>query len=179
MSSRLVADLHPRAGRACARFVGEVERQLGRHGVGVLITCTYRPPEEQAQLYTQGRYPVGSEQEIEGFRVTVPPGPVVTWVGPWRSWHQYRLAWDVVVLSHGKLDWRPSASDPGDYWHEVGAIAEALGIQWGTSVAAGGERDFPHFQWTQRPGGGGLTLAEVRDLGDLLPEGIVAEVSGG
>lgn len=104
-------------------------------GIDLLVTCTYRSPEDQANLYRQGR---------------TRPGKVVTNARPWKSWHQYRVAFDVVPIKNGKPIWNDVA-----LWNRIGALGESVGLTWGgrwTSIV-----DRPHFQAT-----GGKTMAQLR-----------------
>ena len=71
------------------------------------------------------------------------------------SWHNFGLAFDIVVLDAlGKGDW--NTSHPA--WKRVGGLGKSVGLEWG------GEwkqlKDLPHFQYT-----GGLSLSTCRRLG--------------
>src|SRR3989304_316651 len=58
------------------------------------LTCTYRSPAEQAQLYAQGR---------------TKPGKIVTYAKPGQSKHNVMPsnAFDIAFNLHGRLDWDP------------------------------------------------------------------------
>jgi peptidoglycan LD-endopeptidase CwlK len=56
-------------------------------GIELLVTCTYRSPQDQEALYAQGR---------------TKPGAIVTNAHAGESSHQYRIAFDVVPLRNGK-----------------------------------------------------------------------------
>lgn len=106
-----------------------------RAGIDLLITCTYRSPAEQAELYAQGR---------------VAPGPIVTNARPGQSTHNHSeagipasLAVDVVPMRLGKPVW--SAKDP--IWLEVGKIGRAAGLSWAGDWTS--FREFPHFEHPQ------------------------------
>ena len=100
------------------RFINEAED----HGILLRITWAYRPPEEQARLYAQGR---------------TTPGPIVTWVKPGRSLHQHRLAFDVVEMVNGQPVWE----NPN--WAKIGEMGEKYGFQWGGRWK---KLDMPHFE---------------------------------
>lgn len=108
--------------------------------IDVLVTCTYRSPEEQAELYAQGR---------------TKPGRIVTYAKPGESKHNIQSsngapaskAFDVVPLRHGKLVWGTSGNglddDPTDddtddleLWERIGAIGEQCGLSWAGRLAA-------------------------------------------
>lgn len=128
MASRKITDLDPRMQTLCQQFLDRCKAA----GIDVLITCTYRSNDEQAQLYAQGR---------------TAPGKIVTNAKPGQSKHNCTLngqpaaqAFDVVPLLNGKPEW--NAKHPA--WATMGSIGEALGLEW-----AGHWRTFkemPHFQ---------------------------------
>jgi peptidoglycan L-alanyl-D-glutamate endopeptidase CwlK len=113
-------------------------------GLGLLVTQGLRTWAEQDALYAKGRTapPIGKQ-----FVVTNARGG--------RSWHNFGLAFDIVVLdSVGKSDW--DVSHPG--WSMAAELGKSVGLEWGGDWK--GFKDMPHFQYT-----GGLTLAECRELG--------------
>lgn len=143
MASRSLSDLHPELVRTARRFLDECKAA----GIDILVTCTYRSNEEQAELYAQGR---------------TKPGRKVTNAKPGQSRHNFTIdgtpaskAFDVVPLRQGKPVWGTSGngidSDPTDddkddleLWQRVGAIGEALGLDWAGNWKT--FREFPHFQ---------------------------------
>jgi len=153
ISSKKVTDLHPVVAVKAANFL----QRCASAGIDVLITNTYRDHESQAALYAQGRSTPGRKA------TNAPPG---------RSFHNYRLAFDVVPLRHGKLVWGTSGngidSDPTDddkddleLWQRVGAIGKACGLEWAGDWKS--FKEFPHFQFT-----GGLTIDDLQ-AGKTLP----------
>ena len=114
-------------------------------GIELLVTCTYRSPEEQAAIYAQGR---------------TQPGAIVTSARPGDSFHNYRVAFDVVPLRGGKPVWGTAGAD-GELWRRVGALGEAAGLEW-SGRWAGKLRETAHFQYT-----GGKKLQYFRDGGML------------
>jgi LysM repeat protein len=112
-------------------------------GLAVLVTQGLRTWEEQDELYAKGRTlpPIGKQ-----FVVTKARGG--------QSWHNFGLAFDIVVLDAvGKADW--DTSHPG--WRMASELGKSVGLAWGGDWK--GFKDFPHFQYT-----GDLTLVECRSL---------------
>jgi peptidoglycan L-alanyl-D-glutamate endopeptidase CwlK len=127
-SSRRLEDLHPDMLPRVQTFLAAARL----HGIDLLVTCTWRSPEEQARLYAQGR---------------TTPGKRVTNAKPGQSMHNYMLnglpaslAVDVVPLRSGKPVW--AAADP--VWQEVGKHGEAASLEWAGRWTR--FREFPHFQ---------------------------------
>ncbi|ATP40685.1 peptidoglycan L-alanyl-D-glutamate endopeptidase [Solibacillus sp. R5-41] len=86
----------------------------------VFITETFRSPERQKYLYSQGR---------------TRPGQIVTWT--LNSNHSGRLAWDIAVGP-------PKSLYDLTTLNKVGAIARKLGITWGGDWSKNIDR--PHFE---------------------------------
>lgn len=154
INSRRIEDLHPAVSVMAFNFL----RKCKEVGIDVIITSTYRDHESQAALYAQGR---------------TKPGNIVTWAEPGESFHNYRLAFDVVPLRYGKAVWGTKGNgidnDPTDdekddleLWQRVGAIGKSVGLEWAGDWQPR-KREFPHFQYT-----GGLTLADLQN-GKTLP----------
>jgi len=144
INSRKIEDLHPQVAAMCRDFLA----RCNAAGIDVLITSTYRDNESQAALFAQGR---------------TKPGPRVTNARPGRSFHNWRVAFDVVPLRNGKPVWGTSGED-GVMWQQVGKIGESVGLEWAGRWKT--FREFPHFQFT-----GGLTLADFqagRTLGSAV-----------
>lgn len=128
-------------------------------GIDLLVTSTYRDLEAQAALYAQGRSA---------------PGRIVTNARAGQSFHNFRVAFDVVPLRGGKPVWGTTGNgidnDPTDddkddleLWQRIGAFGEALGLEWAGRWTH--FREYPHFQFT-----GGLTLADFNAGKTLLKE---------
>ena len=117
-----------------------------REGIRLLVTSTYRDFESQAALYAQGR---------------TAPGRRVTNAKPGQSWHNWRVAFDVVPLVDGKPVWNTTGAD-GRLWARIGEIGESCGLEWAGRWKS--FREFAHFQYT-----GGLTLADFQ-RGKSLPQ---------
>lgn len=103
MSSRSFDDLHPDLKPLAKIFLC----RLSGSGINVLITCTWRSPEEQTQLYAQGR---------------TAPGRIVTNAKAGQSEHNFMLngksaskAFDIVPVTQGRAVWDTSAPE----WAEI------------------------------------------------------------
>lgn len=109
------------------------------NGISILVTQGLRTWEEQDKLYAQGRTTAGE---------------IVTKAKGGESFHNYGLAFDIVVLDAiGKMDW--DATHPG--WTQAAQIGKSVGLEWGGDWA--GFKDRPHFQYT-----GGLKIADCKAL---------------
>ena len=131
INSRDIKELHPIVGLKAARLVQSCNGQ----GIDLLITSTYRDHQSQNALYAIGR---------------TMPGKKVTNAKGGQSFHNFRVAFDVVPLVNGKAVW----NDNG-LWQHIGKLGKDLGLEW-----AGDWRTFkemPHFQFTQ-----GLTLKDFQ-----------------
>ena len=120
------------------RFMAEdlLKKAASEH-IELVVTQTYRTPEEQAALYAKGR---------------TAPGPIVTHAPPGYSWHEFRRAFDVAITHFpGDMSREDLYNGP---WERVGEIGESVGLEWGGRWK---HPDRPHFQHTA-----GLTLAQMR-----------------
>jgi peptidoglycan LD-endopeptidase CwlK len=132
-ADKKLANVHPTLKAKAIELIKRAHAQ----GIYVLITQGYRSIAEQNELYAQGR---------------TKPGKIVTNARGGYSYHNFGLAFDIVIQNaDGSLCW--SVADKR--WKTVGAIGKSLGLEWG-----GDWRDFPdypHFQLTF-----GLSLADLR-----------------
>jgi peptidoglycan L-alanyl-D-glutamate endopeptidase CwlK len=111
--------------------------------VTIRISEALRSWGEQDRLYAQGR--------------TV-PGAIRTNARGGESFHNFGLAFDIVLLDAGRITW--NARHPG--WRIAGEIGTGLELMWGGSWKS--IKDMPHFEMR-----GQLTLLDCRALyaGDL------------
>ena len=151
MTSRKLSDLSSTMQAKAEMFLAacETDDWLRRNGITVLVTCTWRSPAEQDQLYAQGR---------------AAPGRIVTRARGGQSWHNAinaaiqpaAEALDIVPLRHGKPVWGnvgdgiddDSTDDDVDdleVWQRIGALGKAAGLNWYGDPDAD-FREFPHFQ---------------------------------
>lgn len=131
INSRSLTDLLPVVQKKARALLAAAKAD----GIELLVTSTYRDAECQDALYAQGR---------------TKPGRKVTNARGGQSWHQYRVAFDVVPLIAGKAVWNDQR-----LWKRIGELGEGVGLEW-----AGRWKTFPespHFQYR-----GGLTMADLR-----------------
>ena len=110
-----INELTEPARAACLAFLAECRAQ----GLDPFITETYRTQARQDELYSHGR---------------TAPGSIVTYTR--YSEHTKRTAWDISFISTGYADVKK--------FDRAGAIALALGIEWGGTWK---KPDRPHFQY--------------------------------
>lgn len=138
IKSRSLSDLMPEVQKAAEAHIAA----CASLGIELLVTSTYRDDEAQAALYAQGR---------------TAPGKVVTNARPGESYHNHRIAYDVVIIKGGKCVW--NTSDPD--WATVGKLGESVGLEW-AGRWKGSLKEFAHFQAP------GYTLAKLRALRNPL-----------
>lgn len=141
INSRSIDVLHPTVAALCRKHLDACARE----GIDLLITSTYRDAESQNALFAQGR---------------TAPGRIVTNARGGQSFHNYRVAYDVVPMQHGKPLWDTTGED-GKVWQRVGELGKSVGLDWAGDWIS--FREYPHFQFT-----GGLTLADLK-AGKTLP----------
>lgn len=120
ITSRDLKDLLPRTAAKVANMISHCKEA----GIDLLVTATYRDDEAQDALFAQGR-------TLMGKRVTNVRGG--------DSFHNYRVATDVVPIINGKCVW-----DDLTLWARVGAIGTQCGLEWGGYWKS--FPDKPHFQ---------------------------------
>lgn len=130
-SSRSLDDLHPEVRPLVDAFLAACAKAK----IDILVTCTWRSPQEQARLYAQGR---------------TKPGKIVTRAQPGQSMHNAMrggkpasLAVDVVPMRAGKPVWGTTGADL-ELWQKVGKLGEKAGLEWAGRWTR--FREFPHFQ---------------------------------
>lgn len=128
MASRDPRHLHPMLYDKYLAFMQKCDEA----GIDVIVTCTYRSPEEQDELYAQGR---------------TKPGSKVTNAKAGQSKHNFELhggpaskAFDVAIKANGKITW--DTKHP--HWKEIGVIGQRLGLTWGGAWTK--FKDYPHFE---------------------------------
>ena len=121
MASRMLSDLEAGTSRRVTEFIAACRKE----GIELLVTATYRSPEEQDKLYAQGR---------------TTPGNKVTNARGGESFHNCRRACDVVPTIHGKPVW----DDKDPLWTKIGLIAARCDLEWGGLWKF---MDKPHVQY--------------------------------
>lgn len=125
-------------------------RLAADQGIQLKIVSAYRSPSQQQALLDSGKG--------------------VTNAGALLSYHNHRLAFDVVPTEFLSMpDW--NASSP--LWAKIGAIGKSVGLEWGGDWK---KKDLPHFQ---------LTGAPIRELksyfekfGEIMPITITPTTGG-
>lgn len=138
--SRRIEDLDPDVQILCRDLIAMAAIRKVMLGV----TQTYRTFPEQAAIYARGR---------------TAPGVIVTDAPPGWSWHNWKRAFDVDILSFPG-DLTPINLYDGP-WSFVGALGELIGLEWGGRWKHG---DRPHFQLIA-----GRSLAQLRQQ---YPQGL-------
>lgn len=126
INSRKFIDLHP----LVAAKGAELLRLSAEVGIDLLVTSTYRDRESQDALYARGR---------------TAPGPRVTNAAGGQSYHNFRVAFDVVPLRFGKPVWGTKGEDLL-LWQHIGRLGELLGLEWAGRWKT--FKEYPHFQYT-------------------------------
>lgn len=141
ISSRKLTDLNPKVQQMAEAHIAACHAA----GIDLLVTCTYRDNEEQDRLYAQGR--------------TTPGGKVTNAKGG-QSFHNYRVAYDVVPMRFGKPVWGTAKPEDKAMWLKVGELGVAVGLEWAGNWKT--FKEYPHFQFT-----GGHTLLHFQAGGSL------------
>lgn len=144
MASRKLDDLLPEV----ADMARDLIHRCAARGIKLLVTATYRSPEEQLALWMQGRADLAA---VNAQRRAVGLAPItaqenarrVTKARPGQSLHEQRRAFDVVPLldldGDGDLDAQWRSPD----WDTIGEQGERCGLEWGGRWPS---PDRPHFQ---------------------------------
>ena len=144
--------LHPNLREEVKTMYEEICEALTGRAV-CRFSHTLRTDKEQDELYAQGR---------------TKPGKKVTNAKGGQSYHNYGLAFDIVLIIDGKeASWDTLKDFDGDKvadWHEVVKIAKKYGWKWGGDFVS--FKDAPHFEKTF-----GKKTSELKALrkGNLYP----------
>lgn len=130
-SDGIISKLHPSIRNKARAFINEAEKQ----GMKLKVTSGGRTYEEQNKLYAQGRTTSGN---------------IVTNAKAGYSWHNFFLAFDVVPVENGKINWNSKN------WKKIGALGKTFGLEWGGDWKT--FKDLPHFQTIH-----GMTTAQARE----------------
>jgi peptidoglycan LD-endopeptidase CwlK len=102
-------------------------------GIILRVTQGYRTWQEQYALWLKGRDETGH---------ILHPSEVVTYSPPGHSWHNWRRACDVCIVTFAG-DRTPMNVYDGP-WGRVGELGKALGLTWGGDFP---HPDRPHFEF--------------------------------
>ena len=154
MASRNLDDLQPNIKEKALLLIGRCSRE----DLDILIYCTFRPLDEQARLFRQGRTLTQIEAKAEELKnkwgrsdlanllISVGPqnGRRVTFAGPGQSMHNYGLAFDGVPLRGGKPVWQTNKPEDMALWEQYGHLGVEIGLEWAGSWS--NFREYPHMQ---------------------------------
>lgn len=128
ITEKRIMTLHPKVRNEVTSLIKQCDDKLSGRAK-VRIAQAFRTFEEQDGLYAQGR---------------TKPGKIVTKAKSGSSWHNYGLAFDIVLIIDGKeaswdtnKDWD---NDKKSDWLECAEIFQQAGWNWGKSFG-----DLPHF----------------------------------
>lgn len=151
VSIKRILELHPVVQNIFLVFFHEAYHT---HGIVLRMTGGYRTPEKQHEMYIRPHD--GIDNDFDGI---IDNEKKITSVDAWHSFHNWKLAGDVVEMKDGKPMW----SNPN--WLLIGELGEKLGLEWGgrfissrmklgkTAIQienarkAGKGWDKPHFQY--------------------------------
>ncbi len=122
ITTQRIGQLDSRLRQPATDFINAVQSELH---IQLRVTQGYRSIEEQNALYEQGR---------------TTPGNIVTNARGGQSYHNYGLAFDVVVMENGEAKWDKPVTQA------IADIAADHGFEWGGSWST--FQDRPHFQNT-------------------------------
>jgi peptidoglycan L-alanyl-D-glutamate endopeptidase CwlK len=152
MASRRIEDLTPSMQEKVQRWLDLVASA----GIPLLISCTYRSPEEQEALYLQGREPLdvvnAAREKVGLYLLTSAENRIVTKVR--HSKHTDRKALDFVILKNGRATWDLKAdvnADGAPDYEQAGRLAQEVGLVWGGDWNGNGVKDesfvdYPHVE---------------------------------
>lgn len=144
INSKSLDDLEPEVKVLAEQLIAKCKAE----NIQIIVTSTYRNFASQAQLYAQGRSTAGRK---------------VTNAKPGQSYHNWRVAFDIVPVRNGKPVWSTSGED-GKMWQRIGAIGVSLGLEWAGNWKT--FKEYPHFQ--KLPEG----VKSWRDLLAKFPNGL-------
>lgn len=125
INSKFIQDLDPECQKLCKKLIDECEKQ----DIHIIVTSTYRDFEYQNYIYNQGR---------------TTSGIIITNAKPGYSYHNFKLAFDVVPIVNDKAVWNDN-----NLWNKIGKIGIEIGLTWGGNFK--NISDKPHFQLDKIP----------------------------
>jgi len=128
-----IAKLHPKVKQQVQEMYMHANNKILGKGVRLRFAQVLRSIEEQNKMYAQGRN--GN------------PGDIITWARGGSSYHNYGLAFDIVLLydTDGNGTFEKASWDEDENWMKVVAYFKSQGWKWGGDWA-GKKRDPPHFE---------------------------------
>lgn len=131
INSRDIEALYPEVKEKAKELIDLCKKEQ----IDLIITSTFRDNESQNFLYSQGR---------------TRKGKIVTNAKGGQSYHNYRVAFDVVPVKLGKAVWNDFK-----VWKRIGEIGKSIGLEWAGDWKT--FKEYPHFQYTK-----GLKLADFQ-----------------
>lgn len=129
-------------------YTEELIRRAYPEGINVQISSGFRSDIDQAYIYGQGR-PNYVYKGVKYGR----PGKIVSKAKPGTSVHNYGLAIDYFLTSE---DGSVGLWNVDSKWLRVGAIAKAMGFEWGGDWTS--FKDYPHLQFNK-----GLSISQLKN----------------
>lgn len=126
-----IDDMHPYLRKEVLQLYMEANNKLLGRGVRLRFSQTLRTMDAQQKLYEQGR---------------TTPGMIVTNAEAGESYHNYGLAFDIVLLyDDGSSRFSEASWDiaRGGNWKRLAEFFKAHGWEWGGDWR---RPDYPHFQ---------------------------------
>jgi len=137
--NNLIDELHPIVQKKTRCLIQIADK----NGVQIRILSTYRNQQEQDLLYEKGR---------------VSPGRIMTNHQYPYSFHNHRVALQVVPIVDGRAKW-----DDLELWCKLGEWGKSIGFTWGGDYLAFPDKTY--FHYTQ-----GLSIIDFIGGKDLEPE---------
>lgn len=139
VNSRLLEDLLPRVEKKARQLIA----RCAEEDIELVVLSTYRDREAQEWLFASNRYR---------------NGPVLTGTRPGFSFHEYRMAFDVLILQCGKPV-TPNLRQQNigkRLYGRLGEIGKELGLEWGGDFHVR-KREPGHFHFSD-----GQTMQALR-----------------
>lgn len=164
-----ILTLHPEPATRCLRHLDLARTAKVKFG----IASAFRSGADQDALFAIGRDANGA---------VIDRKKIVTRARAGWSFHQYRLAYDVVLLRPNpvkdfyEVEWSNVADLDGDGvrdYVEIGLAGEAAGMEWGGRWQSGFV-DVPHFEFTPKLP---IEVAVGRFPGFKVPDDYFQEVA--
>lgn len=135
MPSRDVRDCHVKLQAAFHELLLDFQHE--NPGKDLMVTCSYRSPQEQQQLYRLGRALIGGKWVVQDASRIVTQ---LSGEAGHLSLHNTvpARALDVAVLIGGKVTWNERE------YYPLGALARKHRIEWGGDWQS--FKDYPHLQ---------------------------------
>ncbi len=132
-SDKRIQSLHPAIRMQATDFIKEANANSS--GTLIRVAQGYRTYAEQDALYAKGR---------------TAPGKIVTWAKGGESNHNFGLAFDIVGIKNGKVEYDLD-------WKSLSTLGKSKGFEWGGDWKK--KKDNPHFENMF-----GKSLKELKDL---------------